>query len=104
MSAARASDGGRSLELVAPAGDGAGELERLKTLVGTLSEQNRQLQTALDSRIVIEQAKGFLAGRFGVEIDDAFQLLRRAARNNRMSIHALAAAVVGTAAPPDGAA
>jgi AmiR/NasT family two-component response regulator len=79
--------------------DGA-ETERLRELVSRLLEQNAQLRTALESRIVIEQAKGVLAERFGLEVDEAFQILRRAARNHRMSIHALAARVVATRETP----
>lgn len=74
--------------------DGAESDERLRDLVSSVLEQNAQLRTALESRIVIEQAKGVLAERFGLEVDDAFQILRRAARNHRMSIHALAGRVV----------
>jgi AmiR/NasT family two-component response regulator len=73
--------------------DGADD-ERLRGLVSSLLEQNAQLRTALESRIVIEQAKGVLAERFRLDVDDAFQLLRRSARNNRMSIHALAGRVI----------
>jgi GAF domain-containing protein len=42
---------------------------------------NRQLQTALDSRIVIEQAKGFVRARRNVDATCAFEALRRYARN-----------------------
>ncbi|MFD1544130.1 GAF and ANTAR domain-containing protein [Nonomuraea guangzhouensis] len=39
-----------------------------------------QLQNALDSRVLIEQAKGMLAARLGVGIEDAFGVLREHAR------------------------
>jgi hypothetical protein len=73
--------------------DGDGRLEFLE-------RENTQLREALSSRIVIEQAKGVLAERFGLDIDEAFTLLRNAARSNRMAIHLLAAAVTTAARTP----
>ena len=62
-------------------------------LVEALQTENDQLRTALTSRIVIEQAKGVLAERLQLEVDVAFERLRREARNRQMKLHALAAAV-----------
>lgn len=55
---------------------------------------SNQLSHALDSRVIIEQAKGVLAGRHGMDVDDAFDLLRRYARRERRSLHDLCREVV----------
>jgi GAF domain-containing protein len=62
--------------------------------IGILSERlirrgeavNEQLQTALNSRVVIEQAKGVLAQHAGVDMNQAFDLLRRYARGNNLRL------------------
>jgi AmiR/NasT family two-component response regulator len=54
----------------------------------------RQLQTALDSRIVIEQAKGIIAVRQGVPTQAAFENLRSEARRRRVALRDIAAEVV----------
>ncbi len=53
-----------------------------------------QLQTALNSRVLIEQAKGVLAERLGIDMDQAFITLRRHARANNYKLSELARAVV----------
>jgi transcriptional regulator with GAF, ATPase, and Fis domain len=59
-----------------------------------------QLQTALDARVVIEQAKGVVAERAGVSVDDAFTALRRYARGRHQLLTDVARRVVeGTLDP-----
>jgi len=55
---------------------------------------SEQLQRALESRVVIEQAKGITAQRHGITIDEAYQLIRAHARNNNASLRAVAEAIV----------
>ena len=47
---------------------------------------NEQLNEALNSRIVIEQAKGVIAERAGVDTDEAFTRLRHHARSNNLRL------------------
>lgn len=58
------------------------------------AEHVNQLETALQSRVVIEQAKGMLAQRHGTSPERAFLLLRRHARAHHTSVHTVAEAVV----------
>ena len=64
------------------------------------SELAIQLQGALDSRRIIEQAKGVLMGRHGIPARTAFEQLRAQARAERRKIAAICAEVVESAAPP----
>jgi PAS domain S-box-containing protein len=59
-----------------------------------LAALNEQLETALTSRIVIEQAKGMLAERRGTSVEEAFQVLRKHARDHNASLQDVATAVV----------
>lgn len=59
-----------------------------------------QLNTALNTRILIEQAKGVVSERRQIGMEDAFAALRGYARNNNLRLADVAAAVVaGTLKP-----
>ena len=70
--------------------------------IGLLQERNvrraetlaEQLQGALNSRVVIEQAKGRLAERLGLGMDQAFALLREHARNTNQRLTDVARQVI----------
>ena len=53
-----------------------------------------QLQQALESRVIIEQAKGITAQLRRVTVDQAYLLMRGHARNNNASMRAVAEAIV----------
>jgi GAF domain-containing protein len=61
--------------------------ERAITRAEALTEQ---LQGALNSRIVIEQAKGAVARAFGIGVEEAFERLRSHARHDRVRLTDLA--------------
>jgi GAF domain-containing protein len=70
--------------------------------IGILQQRSRdqaeqlaeQLQEALESRIIIEQAKGVLAGRADVDPGEAFHALRDFARSTNQRLTAVAASLV----------
>jgi GAF domain-containing protein len=58
---------------------------------------NEQLSAALSSRVVIEQAKGVISERAGVDLAEAFSRLRSYARNHNLRLTRVAeAAINGT--------
>jgi AmiR/NasT family two-component response regulator len=60
---------------------------------------NEQLQQALNSRIVLEQAKGILSEREGLDMEQAFTRLRNHARNHNLRLADVARdLIVGTLA------
>lgn len=62
--------------------------------LAALERENEQLRTALESRIVLEQAKGAISVRCGVDPETAFEMMRGLARSQRREIHEYAAEVV----------
>ena len=65
------------------------------------SELAAQLQGALDSRKVIEQAKGVLMGQDGVSARAAYEQLRTRARSERRKLSAVCAEIVTNAERPE---
>ena len=55
---------------------------------------NEQRQTALDGRVLIEQAKGLLAGELHISVDDAWTIARDHARGRSASARSVAQAIV----------
>jgi GAF domain-containing protein len=53
-----------------------------------------QLNTALNTRVVIEQAKGIVAERRNLDMDSAFSALRQFARSNNQRLSVVAAGIV----------
>jgi AmiR/NasT family two-component response regulator len=73
---------------------------RLIELNETLLEKTEQLEGALESRVVIEQAKGVLAARHGIDLQTAFEVLRRGARSHQLKLRVLAERVISEPATP----
>jgi GAF domain-containing protein len=65
-----------------------------------IQNTNLQLQEALESRIIIEQAKGIIAGERNISVDQAFTLLRSHARSNQAPLRSIADAVVNLGLRP----
>lgn len=70
-------------------------LLHVRTLQAT-ETVNDQLHTALHSRIIIEQAKGFLAAQHNTTLDAAFQAMRGYARSERILLTSVARHVIDT--------
>lgn len=74
--------------------DGADETTRLRSSV-------RQLEHALVSRVIVEQAIGVLSERWKVSPRDAFEQLRRVTRSLGLRIHDLAKLVIESSTNPE---
>ena len=55
---------------------------------------NEQLQHALDSRVIIEQAKGMVAATHAISVETAFDLIRGHARRRNAPLRSVAEAIV----------
>ncbi len=53
-----------------------------------------QLQSALNSRILLEQAKGVLSERAGIDLEAAFDVMRAHARRNHLQLSAVASGLI----------
>src|SRR5581483_12153484 len=75
-------------------------LARLLKVVDESFAQRAHLERALVTKVDIAQAKGILSERLGVTLDEAFDLLRQAARSSRTRLHDIARAVIQEPATP----
>lgn len=79
-----------------------GHRSLLTSIIGLIDENDRltttvaQLSTALESRVVIEQAKGALGERLGIEPAAAFVIIRNRARREGSTLVDVARDVVGS--------
>ena len=71
--------------------DAAAVSERIESRSARLADQMRQ---AMESRAVIEQAKGMLIGAHGCTPDQAFQMLSESSQRANRKLHDLATAMV----------
>ena len=63
---------------------------------------NQQLTRALNSRVLLEQAKGMVAERLNLDMERSFAVLRNHARNHNLRLHDVAQSVIdGTLAAAD---
>ncbi len=94
----------------APTDDDQGLAQALADVatIGILQERNvrrsarlaEQLQRALDSRVVLEQAKGVFAERHHVSVDVSFSSLRQHARDHNLTLGDVARGVLNGALSP----
>ncbi len=93
--------GSRDLRLAQALADAASGALAFRHELAQKDQILGQLQTALDSRLVIEQAKGALSVRLDVSLDEAFQRLRAHARSRRHKLTELSAQVARGQVPAE---
>jgi len=81
-------DDSQQIEVGTPE-EASAAVARLLSVTQAAYGRRAQLEHALQSRVAIEQAKGIVAERYGLELEEAFELIRSAARTNRMKLHDL---------------
>jgi AmiR/NasT family two-component response regulator len=82
--------------------EAAAAVSRLLAVTQATYVRRAQLEHALQSRLAIEQAKGIVAERYGLSLEEAFRLIRRVARTHRMKLRDLARAIEpGRESPPE---
>jgi ANTAR domain len=89
--------GSGNLEVAVPAEtppEALRAIEDLLAQIDRLVHRSAQLQVALESRVVIEQAKGVLAERLQITPEEAFDRLRSSARRRRVPLRRLAGSIV----------
>lgn len=91
----------QDLRLAQVLADAAGTCLHHRQALRTEDEIINQLETALESRIVIEQAKGVLAARLSIGVEEAFARLRDYARSQHRKLTDLASDVAQGAVPPE---
>lgn len=74
--------------------DVVGSILSARDLAMASDQRVSQLQTALESRTILEQAKGMLAAQLGTDPEAAFVRLRAYARSERLSLKSVAEDVV----------
>ncbi|MFF0744303.1 ANTAR domain-containing protein [Streptomyces sp. NPDC004111] len=89
------------LRLAQVLADAAGAWLQYRLLLRSRDEVVEQLQNALRTRVVIEQAKGALAARLGIGVEEAFARLRAHARARQEKLHDLAVRVARGAVPAE---
>ncbi|MFH8980327.1 ANTAR domain-containing protein [Streptomyces varsoviensis] len=87
------------LRLAQVLADAAGSSLHHRQTLRSKDELINQLETALESRIVIEQAKGVISSRLAIDVEEAFARLRHHARGRQLKLTELAAEVARGVVP-----
>jgi GAF domain-containing protein len=70
-------------------------------VLGEARAEVRQLQHAVDRRVTIEQAKGIIAAKLALDLGQAFDRLRRYARNRNLFVRDVAEQVINGSLAPE---